>query len=1275
MRFATGTRLVVSLLVSCALVVCGTAGASAAKPASSGAKTLSSGQSAVAAADTDWGAGVEAALPANAAPTHQSAEVSSISCPSVGNCSAVGHYDDSSGTAHGLLLTETAGSWAIGVEPVPPANANPTNPGVSLSSISCASPGNCSAVGSYADSSGHGEGLLLSETAGSWSVGVEAVLPAHPASSYPYVSLGSVSCASAGNCTAVGTYDAGSPGNASTHGLLLTETAGSWATGVDAVLPADAATPQQVNLLSVSCASAGNCSAVGRYSSPDGQGLQDRGLLLTETGGSWGPGVEAVLPAGAKTSGQDAGLTSVSCASAGNCTAVGLYDAFYVSLGFPPGSDELRGKGLLLTETAGTWASGVEAALPAGADGPDAVDWTGSAPVVSCPSAGNCSAVAHYYDTSGGVQGLLLSENAGSWATGVEALPANSPGTYPGGNWVSCASPGNCGALMGGNLLTETAGSWATGVEPSLPPNAGGGDWLSTVSCPSAGSCTAVGSYPDNSNNEMGLLIGGSPASVKLDISTSGTGSGTVSSVPAGIDCGSTCSASFDAGTSLTLTATPSPGSTFLGWSGGGCRGTGSCRPNTGIGEQTVTATFSLPVNLDVSKSGTGSGTVSSVPAGIDCGSTCSASFDAGTSLTLTATPSPGSRFSGWSGGGCAGTGSCQMNDVVSDQTVTATFTVAGASGGWGVGIEAALPANAATTNQSAQISSISCASFGNCSAVGSYTDSSGNTEGLLMTETAGLWTTGVEAVLPPNANPSRGSALETVSCASAGNCTAVGTYEDNSSPEGATQGLLLTETADSWSAGVEAALPVNASASPLVGLRSVSCALAGNCTAVGLYRDSLGNTQGLLLTETGGRWAAGVEATPPAYASQSAVLSVSCASAGNCTAVGDYDASQGLLLTETGGSWARGVEAPSPNAGTVVTSVSCSSPGNCSAVGSSGAQALLLSETGGKWAKGVVAVLPANAVTTNTGQLVVVRSVSCASPGYCSAVGTYYDDANTIQGLLLTETAGTWARGVEALPANPEGAPDVSEGLTSVSCASPGTCSAVGTYIDSTGHEVGLLLNENAGSWATGVEASLPANAKPTSSLESISCTSPGNCIAAGDYYTADTVFGSFYVAGLLIGESSPVVKLEISKSGTGSGTVSDLPVGIRCGSSCSASFVAGASLTLTATPSPGSRFSGWSGGGCSGTGSCRINDVVNDQAVTATFSLLPRCVVPKLKGRTLKAAEHAITGHNCTVGKIKRAASRTIQKGHVISQRPKPGRRLQQGAKVSLVVSRGRR
>jgi uncharacterized delta-60 repeat protein len=154
-----------------------------------------------------------------------------------------------------------------------------------------------------------------------------------------------------------------------------------------------------------------------------------------------------------------------------------------------------------------------------------------------------------------------------------------------------------------------------------------------------------------------------------LSVTKSGSGTGTVASSPAGIDCGSTCSSPF-AAIPITLTATPATGSVFSGWSGGGCSGTGTCRVQLSSDEQ-VTATFTRPRTLNVTTSGPGS--VRSSPPGIDCGATCSHVFADGTSVTLTATPAPGYAFSGW-GGNCSGTGTCSLQ-MTADRAVTATFS------------------------------------------------------------------------------------------------------------------------------------------------------------------------------------------------------------------------------------------------------------------------------------------------------------------------------------------------------------------------------------------------------------------------------------------------------------------------------------------------------------------------------------------------------------------------------------------------------------------------
>lgn len=159
-------------------------------------------------------------------------------------------------------------------------------------------------------------------------------------------------------------------------------------------------------------------------------------------------------------------------------------------------------------------------------------------------------------------------------------------------------------------------------------------------------------------------------------LTVSMTGSGTVTSSPAGINCGSDCTEIFRHNTSVVLTAVPMPGYTFSGWSGSNlsCPGTGTCTIGMAQ-ERTVTATFSpvAAANYLLQVSRSGSGTVTSSPAGISCGVDCNENYTSGTSVILTATPASGQMFSGWSGGGCTGSGGCTVSMTMA-RTVTATF-------------------------------------------------------------------------------------------------------------------------------------------------------------------------------------------------------------------------------------------------------------------------------------------------------------------------------------------------------------------------------------------------------------------------------------------------------------------------------------------------------------------------------------------------------------------------------------------------------------------------
>ncbi len=165
----------------------------------------------------------------------------------------------------------------------------------------------------------------------------------------------------------------------------------------------------------------------------------------------------------------------------------------------------------------------------------------------------------------------------------------------------------------------------------------------------------------------------------EFELAVSKVGSGSVTSSPAGIDCGSDCAHDFSDGESVTLTASPDAGQLFIGWSGA-CSGTNSCEVSM-TQARSVTANFQQDSSVELftmNVSVTGDGTVTSSPSGINCGSDCSQEFEANTQVSLTATPSSGSQFVGW-GGACSGSSSCNVTMSVA-RTVTAEFQSINAS-------------------------------------------------------------------------------------------------------------------------------------------------------------------------------------------------------------------------------------------------------------------------------------------------------------------------------------------------------------------------------------------------------------------------------------------------------------------------------------------------------------------------------------------------------------------------------------------------------------------
>jgi eukaryotic-like serine/threonine-protein kinase len=69
------------------------------------------------------------------------------------------------------------------------------------------------------------------------------------------------------------------------------------------------------------------------------------------------------------------------------------------------------------------------------------------------------------------------------------------------------------------------------------------------------------------------------------------------------------------------------------------------------------------------------------------------------------------------------------------------------------------------------------------------------------------------------------------------------------------------------------------------------------------------------------------------------------------------------------------------------------------------------------------------------------------------------------------------------------------------------------------------------------------------------------------------------------------------------------------------------------------------------------------------------PVCTVPRLRGLTLVGARRSLVKRGCALGRVSKTYSNRIRRGRVVGQRPGPGLRLRRGAKIAVVVSRGRR
>jgi hypothetical protein len=249
----------------------------------------------------------------------------------------------------------------------------------------------------------------------------------------------------------------------------------------------------------------------------------------------------------------------------------------------------------------------------------------------------------------------------------------------------------------------------------------------------------------------------------------------------------------------------------------------------------------------------------------------------------------------------------------------------------------APVPADAQPGDPQAFLHNVSCATSSWCVAVGQYADDSGNMRGLLDTWNGQAWTASA-APAPPGVTYLGGvvAVLNAVSCASPGACVAGGLIQDQL---GRYQPYVVRLSAGTWDP-VQVSLPADASQGPgpypLAIIYGVSCAMRVQCVAVGIYYDSSGNQQGLLLIRRGAGWQA-IKAPVPADAASNPFLqlnAVSCPTPGVCYVAGSYETPagpQGLILSGIGNSWKPAASLTSTYS---LTGISCLLPLRCLAVG-----------------------------------------------------------------------------------------------------------------------------------------------------------------------------------------------------------------------------------------------------------------------------------------------------------------------------------------------------
>jgi hypothetical protein len=238
-----------------------------------------------------------------------------------------------------------------------------------------------------------------------------------------------------------------------------------------------------------------------------------------------------------------------------------------------------------------------------------------------------------------------------------------------------------------------------------------------------------------------------------------------------------------------------------------------------------------------------------------------------------------------------------------------------------------------------------------------------------------------------------------------------------------------------------------------------------------------------------------------------------------------------------------------------------CSTLGNCVAVGDYGSPVtgatvpFVSTEVNGTWSSQPLAGLPAEAADSTA----YLTSVSCGTPDFCTAVGTYSGTDDLLHVFAVTETGGAWGTPVVL---DTSGLSNVqSFGFSGLSCPAAGECALIGSYTPLEANPVPFTADESVGKWGSaqplaGLASLAPSSAAPvTGGFDSLSCGAPGDCTAGGGFQYTNSQYGAvvqpFIVSesGHSWGQPQPIGGIAaVSSSGQGDNSAENEVTSVSC-------------------------------------------------------------------------------------------------------------------------------